>query len=412
MPAEGSPRLLANSAWVLSGNLVYGACLALVPLVIGRMGSLDDVGQYTLGFAVSAPVIAVSMVQLRVLMVTDSARTVPFSAYRTARVISTLGAALVIGGIALAWGGSQGTVLAIVGAAKCMDAVGDCYLGFFQAQSRLDVMGLSMILNGVLTLVSVSALLAVGLPMAGAALGSLGSSIVASVVYPRALQRRAADDARVRGWDLRGAVSQLRLASHLGVASGISSLNSNVPRYVLQVFSGTAPQGVFSALAQLMLLVTMTAGAVAQAVLPWFVGSFGTRSTAGLRSALLKVLAGAALGGLGFVLVVWAVGGPLLDDVYGPGFAGRGPLLTWLAAGAAIGSLAWFLDAALSTMRVLAPQMWLNLLTLAVTSVACLLLVPDGGPTGAAQAALVGMTAHLVPRMLLLRRRLGQDARA
>lgn len=415
MADSGPQRLFANSIWVLGGNLVYGACLALVPLIIGRTASLQDVGEYTLGFAISAPIIALSMVQLRVLMVTDSARTVPFEAYRTARLISTVAAAIVVGGIAVTWGGSQGAVLAIVGAAKCMDAIGDCYLGFFQAHSRLDVMGVSLILNGVLTLLSVWALLALGCPLVVAALGSLGSSIVASVVYPTLAKRRtptrppggtAADE-----WELREAVSQLRLASHLGIASGINSLNSNVPRYALQIFSGTATQGVFSALAQLMLLVTMTVGSVSQATLPWFARTFRADSTAGLRNALAKVSIVTAVAGAAFVIAVAVFGGTLLADVYGPGYQGRESLLVWLAAGAAVGSFAWFLDGAMSTMRVLAPQMWLNLVTLLVTSVACLVLVPSGGATGAAQAALVGMTFHLVPRALLLHRRLGRGAR-
>src|SRR5258707_1894353 len=147
-------RLRADFTWVLSGNVLYSACQWGIVVVLAKLGSPAQVGEYALGLAVSAPIVLFANLQLRALLASDVNGQVAFGQYLTFR-LATLGAALIaVAGVAALTqpkGHLAGIVL-LVGLAQALEFVSDTYYGLMQRLERMDRISASLILKGPLSL--------------------------------------------------------------------------------------------------------------------------------------------------------------------------------------------------------------------------------------------------------------------
>src|SRR5436309_3332521 len=108
-----TPSLRRNVAWALVGNLGYSACQWGVLVCMAKLGTATDVGRFALGLALTAPVITLTNLNLRLLQSTDAREDYPFSVYLSVRLIGTvLGLAAIA---AMAFGlGYQGVTLYLI----------------------------------------------------------------------------------------------------------------------------------------------------------------------------------------------------------------------------------------------------------------------------------------------------------
>src|SRR5438046_6654370 len=91
VPSSSEPgdaaSLRRNVAWALAGNLGYSACQWGVLVCIAKLGTAADVGQFALGLALTAPIITLTSLNLRLLQATDAREDYPVRPYQAARVI-------------------------------------------------------------------------------------------------------------------------------------------------------------------------------------------------------------------------------------------------------------------------------------------------------------------------------------
>src|SRR6478736_8178439 len=90
-------RLRTDFAWVLSGNVLYSACQWGIVLVLAKLGTAVQVGEYALALAVSAPVVLFANLHLRVLLASDVNNKFSFGQYLTFRFLSLAGAMVAVG---------------------------------------------------------------------------------------------------------------------------------------------------------------------------------------------------------------------------------------------------------------------------------------------------------------------------
>ena len=59
-------------AWTFAGNTIYAACQWAMLVIVAKLGSADAVGVFALAFAVTAPVMLLTGLQLRAVQATDT----------------------------------------------------------------------------------------------------------------------------------------------------------------------------------------------------------------------------------------------------------------------------------------------------------------------------------------------------
>src|SRR5205809_656852 len=107
MPGPPAPEcarsLQQNVAWALVGNLGYSACQWGVLACIAKLGTAADVGLFALGLALTAPVVTLTNLNLRLLQATDAREDYPFTAYLSVKLLGT-SLALATLAMAVCWG--------------------------------------------------------------------------------------------------------------------------------------------------------------------------------------------------------------------------------------------------------------------------------------------------------------------
>ncbi|MDZ4874013.1 MAG: hypothetical protein CLLPBCKN_003409 [Chroococcidiopsis cubana SAG 39.79] len=93
------PTLRQNFSWTFVGNVVYAACQWGMLVMLAKLGSPEILGQFTLGFALTAPVIMFTNLQLRTIQATDAKQQYYFGDYLGLRLLATGLALLIIIGI-------------------------------------------------------------------------------------------------------------------------------------------------------------------------------------------------------------------------------------------------------------------------------------------------------------------------
>src|SRR5690349_18837641 len=110
---DGGLSWRSNFAWALSGNIVYAACQWGMVVALAKLGNSFMVGQFSLGLAITTPVLMFTNLQLRAVQATDAKRQHPFGEYLGLRVMTTLVALSVIAAIAAFGGYERETALVI-----------------------------------------------------------------------------------------------------------------------------------------------------------------------------------------------------------------------------------------------------------------------------------------------------------
>ena len=390
--------LPANFGWTFAGNVVYAASLWGLLTVLVKLGNPGMVGQFALGLAVAAPVLAISMLQLRAVQVTDAREEFRFEHYFGARLVTSSVALLVIAGIA--WCGvfdaQTAWIITIVGLAKCIDSVSEIVRGLFQRHERMHLSGGSLMIKGPAALVTFGLMLWLTKDLAASAVGMAVAWMLVLALYDlpqaqtllRGLPVGAAPHRLVPRFDRHVLMSLAWRALPLGVVALLGAFQNSLPRYVLQAGHGNAPLGYFAALAYPMVAGTMVISALGQSASPrlatYFVGNIGQ------YVVLLKKLLLLALGlGLLFVLGVFTLGKVALTLLYAPDYAQYQTEFLILSLAAAIAFATSFCGYGLTAARAFGIQSALAGATCATAVGATFWLVPSYGIRGAAIAVAV-----------------------
>ena len=403
-------RMGSNVRWTLLGNVVYAVGQWIQLVIFARLGGAAAVGAYAFTLALTAPVMMLANLQLRMLLASDARGAYAFREYRRLRLATTLAALLAVALIASLTADGRGhwRVLVPVCAMRAAYEMGDVYYGLWQQHQRMRVIGVGLVLNTVssLAFMALAAALGGGAPgaAAGAALGACASFAF--------VHHRTAADADLRRSVAAGAdhvewrrIGRLALeGAPLGVIILLGSLQQNIPRYFIQAHSGEAALGLFAAASQLTAAGTTVIGALGGAATPRLARLCAAGQAGAFRALTRKLVAAAALLGLLGVALSALVGREVLVVLFRPEFGAAARVLVILSVGAGLGFVATLLGYALTAARVIAVQP----VTLAVALVAlvacCSILVPGQGAAGAAWALVAASAVQAICNAAALHR--------
>ncbi len=390
--------LRRNFSWTFAGNVVYAASQWGVLVVIARLGTPEMVSQFALALAITAPVIMFANLQLRAVQATDAKRAYAFADYLGLRLLTTAAALALIAAIALLSGYRAETALVIlfVGFAKSCEALSDIVFGLLQQRERMDRIAKSLMIEGPATLVVMAAVLALTGSIAAAA------AAMALVWLLQLLLYDARSAVRIlRAWPRpRWHWPTLRrlawLALPLGVTMLLLSLNTSIPRYVMERAWGEADLGIFAALTYLIVAGNTVVAALGQAASPRLAVYYADADARAFRGLLLKLVAIGALLGAAGVTVALLLGEPLLALIYGPAYAAHADVFVLVMLAGGLAYVSSFLGYGMTAARFFRAQAPLFASVLFVTAAGALGLIPLLGLRGAALALIISSGFQLV----------------
>lgn len=410
--APGQLTLRANFSWTFVGNTVYAGCQWAMLIVIAKLGNPEMLGQFTLGFAITTPIIILANLGLRRVQATDARGEYCFGHYLGLRILSTAFALFCITVIVVVSRFSAGTklVIMLVGLSKAFEAISDTLYGLLQLYERMDRIAKSMMIKGPVSLTALGVMLYLSGNIAWGTVGLAAAWGLVLVVYDMravAVLRglgllpvaggadKSGSDCFRPLFDGRRLLSLSLTAAPLGFVELLDALNINVPRYFLQHYHGLAALGFYGAVGSLMQAGGSTVAlALSQAAMPRLAKTYLEDLRAFKRLLVKLLLASGSLGAAG-ILVALVFGRVLLAVLFRPEYAQHYSVLVWLMVAAALWYLAGFLFCSVTAARRFNVQVVLFMLMVGATTAACALLVPRHALLGAAWALCIGMTVRL-----------------
>lgn len=397
-----------NFTWLVAGNVFYSVCQWGIIIALAKFGSLQQVGQYTLGLAVAAPVFLLANLQLNAVVATDTRHHYSFGNYLMLRLLTTGIALSLVTGIALAGNYSAGTraTIVVLSVMKGFDAISDIFSGLLQQRERMDRVAVAFAVNGGLSLVLVTVaaitthdvVLAAVASAIGSAVALLAVNAPAGTEAWKALEgipdhvwRRAYE-----AFDRAKTLRLVRLAAPLGAVMFLISLGANVPRYVIAADLGEGNVGLYSALVYTLVAGTTVISAMGQAASPRLAVRFADGDTVGFLSLLRSLLVGAVALASVTVVVAVVASRPLLTLLYRPEYATNPGLFKLLAVASGISFIASVLGYAMTAARYFKLQVPLFIVSVVATSIGCLVLVPRIGVAGAAWTTILAVCIQVV----------------
>jgi O-antigen/teichoic acid export membrane protein len=407
VPHSQPLTLRSNFSWTFAGNVIYAACQWGMLVVLTKLGNPEMVGEFALGFAVTAPVIIFTNLSLRSVQATDAKYEYNFSDYLGLRIVSSglalLTIAFIIHLVNYSW--ETALVVFLVGVAKVIESISDVYYGLLQQHERMDRVAVSLMIKGPLSLL----LLSIGVYSSGSIVWGTAGLVVAWAIVlvsydiPNGtrLLHHVSPASTTQQNPLRlEAVLQFRgrmtvlgrllwLTLPLGFVAMLHTLSISIPRYLIEGYLGHHDLGIFSALAYLIVAGNIVVGALSNSASPRLAQYYVAGDRIAFQTLLLKLTGlGALLGGTAIVVALVA-GKQLLTILYQPEYAQHTGLLVQLMIAAAISYTFYFLADAMIASRYFRIQVPMYVLVNVISAIACFWLIPLFGLQGAAIALII-----------------------
>ncbi len=340
--------------------------------VLATLGSTEIAGQYALGVAVSAPILVLAQFRRPEPGATDIRI--------TSLALSLLGIAAV--GF-LDHGLQDRLALLLVVLAESVEWIADLYAGRRGA--------ISLVFHGILPIAA--------LGIVFGRTGHLGAGLLA-VLIVRLLTLFCYDFRRPRQ---EGRPEDRE--------SRIAGLAGNVPCYFIAHMLGFGSLGIFAAIRSLAPVANVLVNALGQRKIPRLARLFGDGDRQGFSRMTVQMSGTGLMLGLCSIASAIILGPWVLNGLFGAAYAGQLALLLALSAVAGGPFVTILLGAVIMAGRRGEERMPLEIVAVAATALACVVLVPRAGLLGAACAAGFGSLVQITGQLLVLRSILRQTHR-
>jgi O-antigen/teichoic acid export membrane protein len=294
--------------------------------------------------------------------------------------------------------------------AKAVECMSDVFYGLFQHHEDLKRIAVSMMLRGLMASAALAGVVYLTHDVLWGTLAMMGVWAVVWALHDlrwghRMIAARGAAGGRpgpgggrglrprtepVRSWTL------FKLALPLGIVMVLVALNTNIPRYFVEYHMGEENLGIFSAMAYAMVALTGVGEALGQSAAPKLARYFANGQIAQFRSLVGRLLAIIAVPGAAAILVAYFGGATLLRLLYTPRYAQHADAFVWLMVTAAATCVALLLSSAVTAARHFRIQVPMFATSALALTAGCYFLVPVAGMRGAAMAAALASTLHVL----------------
>ncbi len=385
-----------NFAWNAVGSAANTLTSLLFLVFATRILGKDDAGPFAIAFTTATILLSLGLYGVRNYQVTDTGDTYPAGSYISARLI-TSAFMLPVGLIFCMISGYNAekswlVVLLLLG--KCAESMSDVFYGILQKRGRLDLAGISMTVRAVLSMavfyialkITKNLLLAAGLLSSCAFL----TLFILDIPFAGKLEP-------IRpGLDKKTLTRLLGACFPVFAASIFSVIVTNMPKYVIDRVMEDRFQTIYGIIVMPGTAIFLFSQIVTQSML-MRMAKYRDDLKSGRFMKLNAVIAGALVLFTGACIVFFYFwGSSLLSFIYKIDLEEYIPELLIVLVGALLGSIAYLLSAALTSLRITRIQLWIFVANLIAAIVLSALLVPSKGLFGASLSYLFIMLVQLI----------------
>ena len=367
-------------SWTLFSNLFYAATQFFTLSLIAKLGGPEEVGGFTLAMAICSPIFLLLNVKLRSVVLTDFKQENTAIEFVKLRDFTNIASIFIVFVIILLIDISNYLKLAILFLAisKVLEMKIDIYYGFYQKQSRFDLVGKSTILRGFLNLILAFTSYFIFRNLVAVMLSFVISNFAIYCLYDRKASKLiepSLQNNRKKNINYKKIYSLFILALPLGISTVIGSLNTNFPRYIIEKELGLYELGIFSALTYLLVIGNTFLSAISQVVTPKLAYLSSQKSYRSFIKLLALIVLIGTIISLIMITIFYFFGEGILTILYTSEYAEYKDILMIIVCGMTFLYSSVFLGTAITALRLFKVQPIVNGIGLLVTILSSIVLI-------------------------------------
>ena len=398
-------KIIKNLSWTFFANLFVGLTKWLVIVLIARFLSPIEVGIYSLAFAITAPITLFANMKLRSLYVTGDNES--FSNYiysRNGITVLTIATLLIIGILIYP---EYFMIIMLVGATKVLDLQSDIYYALPHKDNEMDLIGKLMIVKHLTILFSFSITMIISENL----ILSLFIQILIQILFLYFIEINIINSKYkyVKNYSIKAVKKILLLGLPLGLVQMLVSLNTAIPRYLLEFIESPQVLGYFSAIAYIITIGNTMMNSITQNFLPMLSEKIrNNKFNSFKRLVFIKLSLFSFVLGSALIIGSFLFGEVFLGIVYGKEYADYNHILILMSVALTINFISWNFDTALLSLRYISIQPKIAFFILVINLFLSYFLIKENGIYGAAFSMIIINLIQLFLRTFFVRSKLNE----
>lgn len=372
-------RIFINKLkWVFFSNIYSSISKFLILVLIAKILTATEVGIYTLGLAITAPITLLFNMKMKSIIITEKNPNI--DKFKKIRFFSNCFAIFILFLISWLFYKDYIGVLIIIGFIKILDINSEFYQSLPNKNKDFHITSKLIIskYTGITILFAITLILT----------ESLILSLIVYILYQitHLLVERHYFKRYVIYLNEKENVTYLFLLSFmipLGVTQMLYSFGSSLPKYILENVATIEEVGIFSAILYFVTIINMLVSSVFQTVLPYAMDNYN-KDLKQFNKIILVIAPIISLVFCAFLyLPIYFMGENILKILYGDIYAEHHYLLYILVLTIYFNIISWVLDSALLISRNIKLQPLFNFLNIIITGLTAWYLINLNALVGA-----------------------------
>lgn len=326
-------------SWTTLASFVLALAKFLMIWLIAKELTVYEVGMYTIATAIISPIMLLANMRLRTIYVKDLEGNAIEVFLKARTLIATLSIILIIIISSLFYRDTW-LIFLIVALMRALDLYADLLYGVLQRKNNLKLASQFLIAKQLLLTIVFAFVLFVN----GDLLMALTAQLVFQLIFTvfEKMKIHVSKEQSKTTMTLR---SLLIIGLPLGFTQLIVSLNTFLPRYILEIFDGAAILGYFSIISYITVISNIVIGSIVQSFLRPLSKLTGYHNRQRLKNVLYKKLYG-----ISFILwvllffTVYFFGEQALTVVFDRSYAAYSNALLWMTLCVFWNAMNWHVD--------------------------------------------------------------------
>lgn len=393
---EKKLSMQSSIIWNSVGSMFYLGCQWLITVLVVRISGVDTAGILSLAMSVCNIWYCIAIYGMRNFQVSDTQGKYKNGTYVFSRWITGTGAFVgcLIFAMAVSYNTEQRICILLYYIFKFSEALHDVYSGIFQSIWRLDYAGKSMLMRGVLSLVSFVLVLQLTDHLSLAILVMAVLCLAAVALYDIRIAHKVSDSRLDR--NMQSVTGVLKECFPLLVYSLLSTAIATIPRLVMERVLGSYQLGIYGSVSTPTLIIQMAA----TYIFTPFAALFAERYYQKEKKMFMEVLRN-CIAAVVVIGVVGIIGGKLFGRwglmlIYGEEVAAYTELLIPLIVCTILTAFAWLLCGVLTAIRAFSGLVSANVAAVLTSAVLSVLLERKYEMQGASIALAVATLVEVV----------------
>lgn len=389
--------LYKNFSWNLLGSLIYAFTQYLLVVIVGRIGGAEVLGLYSLGLALTAPLIMFTNLKLRTVLSTGYHNEFNFIDFGQTRLLGNITFLIftVLAIVILDYENHVVIVILLIAISKVIESFSDLLYGNLQFYERLDIVAKSFIMRGLIGLLLFTTIFLLTENLTYSLMGLSVAWLVILIFFDL---RKNLDfiSLNFRDFNRKNMLRIIVISLPLGIISLLASLNVNIPRIIIEKNLSLQELGYFTSVFYLTIILGKFVTSLGAAVLPRLSKFYESKNYKAHLKLTLKFMILILVISLTILSISYFFGETILFLLYGVEYSHLGTFFVLVMLYGLLNYLVYGIKVSLESTRTFKPQLYIEVTNLILTLILSLVFIPQHGIFGAVYALLIAASISVI----------------